>query len=111
MKGRVLMNLKEYPRLNLKRAFWKWYLTTTDKGENLFQTVSDNLVLYTHTNKENIYYRLFKRLKGKRRKVSPKMKKMAFTLSLISKIFFYRNLREGFEGIKYNGKPQRLVAI
>lgn len=111
MKGKVLMNLKEYPRLNLKRAFWKWYLTTTDKGENLFQTVSDNLVLYTHTNKENVYYRLFKRLKGKRRKVSPKMKKMAFTLSLISKIFFYRNLREGFEGIKYNGKPQRLVAI
>jgi hypothetical protein len=39
------------------------------------------------------------------------MKKMAFTLSLISKIFFNRNLREGFEAIKYNGKPQRLVAI
>ncbi len=39
------------------------------------------------------------------------MKKMAFTLSLISKIFFYRNLREGFEAVKYNGKPQRLVAI
>lgn len=36
---------------------------------------------------------------------------MAFTLSLISKIFFNKNLREGFEAIKYNGKPQRLVAI
>ena len=36
---------------------------------------------------------------------------MAFTLSLISKVFFYRNLREGFQAIKYNGKPQRLVAI
>jgi hypothetical protein len=32
MKGKVLMNLKEYPRLNLKRAFWKWYLTTTGAG-------------------------------------------------------------------------------
>ncbi len=39
------------------------------------------------------------------------MKKMAFTLSLISKIFFYRSIREGFEAIKYNGKPQRLVAM
>lgn len=39
------------------------------------------------------------------------MKKMAFTLSLISKIFFSKNLREGFEAIKYNGKPQRLAAI
>ncbi len=36
---------------------------------------------------------------------------MAFTLSLISKIFFSKNLREGFEVIKYNGKPQRLAAI
>lgn len=39
------------------------------------------------------------------------MKKMAFTLSLISKIFFYKNLREGFEAVKYNGKPQRLAVI
>lgn len=45
------MGLKEYPRLNLKRAFWRWYLTTTDTGESLFQKVSDNIVLYTHANK------------------------------------------------------------
>jgi hypothetical protein len=68
-------------------------------------------VLYTHTNKENIYYRLFKRLKGKKRRVSPKMKKIAYFFSLISKAFFVKNLREGFEAIKYSGKPQKLVAI
>jgi hypothetical protein len=51
MKGKILMNLKDYPRLNLKRAFWKWYLTTTGSGETLFQTVSDNLVLYSQTSK------------------------------------------------------------
>ena len=31
-KGKMLMGLKEYPRLNQKRAFWKWYLTTTATG-------------------------------------------------------------------------------
>lgn len=31
-KGKMLMGLKEYPRLNLKRAFWRWYLNTTDTG-------------------------------------------------------------------------------
>jgi hypothetical protein len=31
-KGKMLMNLKEYPRLNLKRAFWRWYLGATDFG-------------------------------------------------------------------------------
>lgn len=31
-KGKMLMGLKEYPRLNLKRAFWKWYLVSTGSG-------------------------------------------------------------------------------
>ena len=56
-KGKMLMGLKEYPRLNQKRAFWKWYLTTTATGENLFQKVSDNLVLYTNINKTTSFYR------------------------------------------------------
>jgi hypothetical protein len=34
-KGKMLMGLKEYPRLNLKRAFWRWYLMSTGSGENL----------------------------------------------------------------------------
>ena len=33
LKGRALMALKEYPRLNLKRAFWRWYLSSTDNGD------------------------------------------------------------------------------
>jgi hypothetical protein len=31
-KGKMLMQLKEYPRLNLKRAFWRWYLVSTGTG-------------------------------------------------------------------------------
>lgn len=31
-KGRVLMGLKEYPKLNLKHSFWHWYLNSTDSG-------------------------------------------------------------------------------
>lgn len=31
-KGKMLMGLKEYPRLNLKRAFWRWYLNSTGSG-------------------------------------------------------------------------------
>lgn len=31
-KGKMLMGLKEYPRLNLKRAFWRWYLVSTGSG-------------------------------------------------------------------------------
>jgi hypothetical protein len=31
-KGKMLMGLKEYPRLNLKRAFWRWYLVSTGTG-------------------------------------------------------------------------------
>jgi hypothetical protein len=105
------MGLKEYPRLNLKRAFWRWYLTTTDTGESLFQKVSDNIVLYTHANKENTYYRFFKKAKGRRRKVNPKIKRLTMILCLYTKIFFNRQVREAFEMIKYNGKPQKQIAI
>jgi hypothetical protein len=57
-KGRVLNGLKEYPRLNLQRAFWKWYLNTTANGLQHFQRAADNLVLYTNCNKTTVFYRL-----------------------------------------------------
>ena len=31
-KGKMLMGLKEYPRYNLKRSFWRWYLSATGTG-------------------------------------------------------------------------------
>jgi len=32
MKGKMLMGLKEYPRFNIKHAFFAWYLKSTDNG-------------------------------------------------------------------------------
>lgn len=36
------------------------------------------------------------------------MKKIAYTLKLISKLLFYKNFKEGFDAIKNQGKPQIL---
>jgi hypothetical protein len=63
LKGRALMALKEYPRLNLKRAFWRWYLSSTDNGDKLFQNAADKLVLYTNINKTTFFYRLLNQVK------------------------------------------------
>jgi len=86
-KGKMLMGLKEYPRLNLKRAFWRWYLTSTGTGENLFQRAADNLVLYTNINKTSSFYRLFSKIKGRKKKVHPRVKRMTVMLYLYSRIF------------------------
>lgn len=63
LKGKALMGLKEYPRLNLRRAFWRWYLSTTDHGDRLFQNAADKLVLYTNINKTSFFYRLLNTVK------------------------------------------------
>lgn len=97
------MGLKEYPRLNLKRAFWRWHLNTTDKGESLFQRAADQLVLYTNINKTTAFYRLFNMVKGRRRIVSPKAKRMTLMLCLYTKIFYDRPMREFFEKFKFAG--------
>lgn len=102
-KGKMLMGLKEYPRLNLKRAFWRWYLMSTGSGENLFQRAADNLVLYTNINKTTSFYRLFSKIKGRKRKVHPRVKRMTVMLYLYSRIFVERNMRDFFEKIKIKG--------
>lgn len=109
-KGKMLMGLKEYPRLNLKRAFWKWYLTTTGTGENLFQRVSDNMVLYTNINKTTSFYRLFSKIKGKKKKVHPRVKRMTLMLYLYSRIFVERNMRDFFEKMKAKGGSYKVKA-
>ncbi len=110
-KGKVLMGLKEYPRLNLKRAFWKWYLQSTGTGEMLFEKYADSLVLYTNINKTTAFYRIFNKIKGKRRKVSPKVKRMTTMLYLYSKIFMDRQQREFFEKLKLMGKGEKFPLI
>jgi hypothetical protein len=87
------MQLKEYPRLNLKRAFWKWHLSTTSAGEYLFQRAADNLVLYTNINKTTAFYRLFNKSRRRMRNVPPRVKRMTTMVYLYSKIFFERNMR------------------
>lgn len=109
-KGKMLMGLKEYPRLNLKRAFWKWYLTTTGTGENLFQRVSDNMVLYTNINKTTSFYRLFSKIKGRKKKVHPRVKRMTVMLYLYSRIFVERNMRDFFEKMKAKGGSVKVKA-
>jgi len=79
--------------LNLKRAFWRWYLGATDHGESLFQNASDKLVLYTNINKTTVFYRLMNQIKGKKRKVHPRVKRMTIMIYLYSKIYFQRGMK------------------
>ena len=100
VKGKALMALKEYPRLNLKRAFWRWHLSTTDQGEKLFKRASDKLVLYTNINKTSFFYRLYNQVRVKQIKVDPKVKRMTVMFYLYTKIFFERPMRTFFEKTK-----------
>ena len=102
-KAKILMGLKEYPRLNLKRAFWRWYLTSTGTGENLFQKAADNLVLYTNINKTSSFYRLFSKIKGRKKKVHPRVKRMTVMLVLYSRVFMNRCMRGFFDKFKAIG--------
>jgi hypothetical protein len=96
MKGKVLMALKEYPKLNLKRAFWRWNLSITDQGQRLFQQASDKLVLYTNINKTTFFYRLYNQVRVKKIKVDPKVKRMTVMLYLYTKMFFERPMKNPF---------------
>lgn len=78
-------------------------MNTTDTGESLFQRAADQLVLYTNINKTTSFYRLFNKVKGRRRIVSPKTKRMTIMLYLYTKIFYDRHMREFFEKFKIAG--------
>lgn len=113
-KGKMLMSLKEYPRLNLKRSFWQWYLGSTTAGENLFMRATDNLVLYTNINKTTAFYRLLNRGKGRKKKVPPRVKRMTIMLFLYSKVFVERNMRDFFDKAKaktYKEKGESLAKM
>lgn len=108
-KGKMLLGLKEYPRLNLRRAFWRWYLNTTGSGENLFQRAANNLVLYTNINKITAFYRLLGTVRSRHFKVHPRVKRMTTMLYLYARLFFDRTKRDAFNKIKTQGKPRKLI--
>lgn len=108
-KGKMLLGLKEYPRLNLRRAFWRWYLNTTGSGENLFQRAANNLVLYTNINKITAFYRLLGTVRSRHFKVHPRVKRMTTMLYLYARLFFDRTKRDAFNKIKTQGKPRKLA--
>jgi hypothetical protein len=85
-------------------------LTTTGTGENLFQRVSDNMVLYTNINKTTSFYRLFSKIKGRKKKVHPRVKRMTVMLYLYSRIFVERNMRDFFEKMKAKGGSVKVKA-
>lgn len=102
------MGLKEYPRLNLKRAFWRWYLNSTGSGENLFNQTVNQLVLYTNINKTTSFYRLLGTVRSKQKKVHPRVKRMTTMIYLYTRIFFDRSKREFFEKFKIVGASKKV---
>lgn len=104
----MLLGLKEYPRLNLKRAFWRWYLNTTGSGDNLFQKAANNLVLYTNINKTTSFYRILGTVRSRLLRVHPRVKRMTTMLYLYTRYFFDRTKREAFQKIKGQGKSKKL---
>jgi hypothetical protein len=107
-KGKMLLGLKEYPRLNLKRAFWRWYLNTTGSGDNLFQKAANNLVLYTNIHKINSFYRLLGTVRSRMIKVHPRVKRMTTMLYLYTRYFFERSKREAFEKLKGERRTKKM---
>lgn len=109
-KGKMLMGLKEYPRLNLRRAFWRWYIRSTDSGNDLILRAANQLVLYTNINKTTAFYRLLKTVRSKVR-VSPKMKRMTTMLYLYLRIYFDRTKRYAFDNMRVEGKSNKIFAL
>lgn len=107
-KGKMLLGLKEYPRLNLKRAFWRWYLNSTGQGDNLFQKAANNLVLYTNINKTTSFYRILGTVRSRLVRVHPRVKRMTTMIYLYTRFFFDRTKREAFQKIKGQGKSKKL---
>ena len=90
-KGRRLLALKEFPRLNMRRAFWRWYLSQTAVGRQNFQNLADNLVLHTNVNRTTVLYRLKTATFGKKFHVSPMLKRKIVMLTATMKLFFRKH--------------------
>ena len=105
------MALKQYPRLNMKRAFWRWYLSQTAVGKQNFQNLSDNLVLYTNVNRTTVLYRLKTATFGKKFFVSPMLKRKIVMMTATLKLFFRKHKKEIFEKIKESSQGMKKTAV
>jgi len=102
LKGKILMNcIKEYPHLNLKKAFWRWYLCS-ETGSSLVKDSVDKLVLYTNINKETAAYRLFRLMKDSPSiKVDIKTKRMGLVVFFMTRLVANRRIRSCFDDLKH----------
>lgn len=107
MKGKLLLSLKEYPRQNLRNAFYKWYITTSQTGQGLLQKMVTRLVLQTNVNKTTAFYRMFQKVKKTENYVSCKSKRLALVLYLYSRIYLQREKQEFFEKFKIFASKER----
>ena len=110
-KGKMLMGLKEYPRLNLKRAFWRWFIRSTGSGEELILHAANQLVLYTNINKTTSFYRLLGTVRSKTRRVHPRVKRMTTMLYLYLRMYFDRTKKYAFDHLKVEGKSKKVFAL
>lgn len=101
-KAKILtLAIKEYPHLNLKKAFWKWHFNSRP-GEDLIKEAVDKLVLYTNINKDTAAYRLFRIIKEETKavKVNIGTKRLGLVLFFLTKISAMRRIRSCFDDIK-----------
>lgn len=97
----MLLGLKEYPNMNKRQAFQRWYLTTSTTGEQLMLKLANNLVLHTNINKTTAFYRLLHPIKGKKIKnIPPRTKRMTTMIYLYTRLYFERQLKDAFDHIK-----------
>ena len=97
-KAKILtLAIKEYPHLNMKKAFWKWNFNSRP-GEERIKEAVDKLVLYTNINKETAAYRLFRITKEdtKAIKVDIRTKRLGLVLFCFTKIAAMRRIRSSF---------------
>lgn len=109
LKGKILMNcIKEYPHLNLKKAFWRWYLCS-ETGSSLVKDSVDKLVLYTNINKETAAYRLFRLVKDSPSiKVDIKAKRMGLVLFFLTRLVANRRIKDCFIDLKNFARKGKL---
>jgi hypothetical protein len=101
-KAKILtLAVKEYPHLNLKKAFWKWHFNSRP-GEEIIKEAVDKLVLYTNINKDTAAYRLFRIIKEQNKtiRVDIRTKRLGLVLFFLTKVTAIRRIRNCFEDLK-----------
>lgn len=94
----------------MKRAFWRWHISSTESGETNILRAANNLVLYTNINKTTAFYRLLGTVR-RNIKVHPRVKRMTTMIYLYTRIFFDRQKRDAFDRMKYQGKSRKVYAV